>query len=203
MPQILKDITGQRFNKLVAIKHIYSKKWLFKCDCGNETIMTKAHVKRNKTCGCERYIRKHGFANKIREYAIWKSIKGRCYNKSDQSYKKYGGRGIRVCDRWLESFSNFLSDIGFSPTKKHSIDRINNDGNYEPLNCRWATNTQQTRNQSSNIIILYKNQEKNLSEWCEILNLNYHTIYGRIKSYGWSKEKAISTPIRKITKRSK
>lgn len=105
----------------------------------------------------------------------------RCTDRQYTSYHNYGGRGIKVCDRWLESFENFLNDIGERPSKEHSIDRINNDGDYKPDNCRWATAKEQGRNKRNNFIVSYKGVEKPLSEWCEHLGLVYRDVYVKIK----------------------
>jgi len=87
----------------------------------------------------------HGLSNTV-EYKAWKRMKNRCYNKNDNRYHDWGGRGIRVCDRWINSFTNFLSDVGLRPSDKHSLDRIDNNGNYEPNNCKWSTGSEQSRN---------------------------------------------------------
>ena len=115
-------------------------------------------------------------------------MKTRCYNKNSKYYYNYGGRGIQICDRWKNSFSFFLEDVGERPSKNHSIDRINNDGNYEPKNCRWSTRKQQANNRRTNIMI----GEKTLTQVCKERNLNYWTVYRRINR-GWSIEEAICT----------
>ena len=203
------DITGQKFNYLTAIKYVdYDKnhrsRWLFKCDCGNEKILDSLWVRKGniKSCGCynsrvatERMI-KHGLA-KTKEHSAWCNIKGRCFNPNEKSYKYYGARGITVCDRWLDSFENFFEDMGYAPSHKHSIDRIDVNGNYEPSNCRWATDKQQGRNKTNNINITYKNEIHCLAEWCEILNLKYKTIQNRLGKYKWDVVRAFETPIPK------
>lgn len=157
------DLIGRRFCRLVvkatAETEVKSKKtcWNCVCDCGKETIVRTGSLEsgNTKSCGClmmERILEAvstHGMAY-TKEYRCWQSIRDRCYNKSFANYKHYGGRGIKVCDRWLESFENFYEDMGDKPSKKHSIDRINNDGNYHPDNCRWATDYEQAINKRGN-----------------------------------------------------
>jgi len=198
------DIAGKKYSKLTAISFCYSKSqihyWLFNCDCGNNKILRKNEVKcgRTRSCGC--LMRKYpSDTTKSKSYHTWQSMRDRCFNSKNSRYASYGGRGIKVCDKWLK-FENFLEDMGQPPSPKHSIDRINNDGDYEPSNCRWSNNTEQTRNQSSNIRIEYLGVIRNLSEWCEILGLNYSTTYNRLITLNWESSKALSFPTRKMTK---
>lgn len=162
------DLTGMRYGRLIALRYDYSScrrgsHWLCRCDCGKETIVSVSHLKSAHTisCGCfhhdEVVKRKthHGHARRTLDgkyhhtkvYACWVSLKGRCLNPKKTGYKNYGGRGIKVCERWKDSFEAFLEDMGEPPTPQHSIDRINNDGNYEPGNCRWAIAKEQNNNQ--------------------------------------------------------
>ena len=170
----------------------------FKCICGKEFIdrIDKVQGGGSKGCGCRKGNPTHGYTTgqKTDEYNIWCKIKDRCRNKNDL---RYGGRGIIICERWLGSFENFLSDMGKRPTPKHSIDRIDNDGNYEPSNCKWATKTEQARNRRSNVFITYNNETHCLNEWAEKLSMPPMTLWSRLYRYGWSIEKAITFPIRK------
>lgn len=114
------------------------------------------------------------------EYRAWKSIRARCYSRRNDHYRYYGGRGIKVCDRWRDSFEAFLEDMGPRP-EGHSIHRINNDGNYEPGNCRWATNEEQARNKSNNVIIELDGIRKTAADWAQELGLDMSTLCKRIK----------------------
>lgn len=134
------------------------------------------------------------------EYKSWENMRTRCLNSKSTRFKDYGGRGIKICLRWLNSFEDFYKDMGPRPSSKHSLDRINNDGNYSPSNCRWSTNEQQYRNRRSNKVLKYKGKKKTLIEWTEILGLNYKTIHLRL-SKGCSVEEAFEKPLR-ITKRT-
>lgn len=112
-------------------------------------------------------------------------------------YPRYGGRGIKVCDRWRHSFENFLADLGPAPSPEHQLDRINNDGNYTPTNCRWATRSQQIRNSSKARRLSFGGQTLHVGEWAKKLGINRQTIQMRIDSLGWSIDKALSTPVKR------
>jgi hypothetical protein len=142
---------------LIPVKFVYRRgwqdHWLFKCRCGNEKITRFNSYKSGGTrsCGCLLSLvkEKHGAAYRgviSPEYRAWRAMKNRCNNAKGLRYADWGGRGIRVCRQWAESFTKFLEDMGPRPGKGYSLDRINNDGNYEPGNCRWATAAQQQKN---------------------------------------------------------
>src|SRR6266487_1181524 len=153
------DISGSKFGRLTAIRIAAKNKqgtyrWLCKCDCGNEAIVKVASLMDGNTnsCGCllsesmSKRKTKHNACN-TPEYDAWQNMKSRCYDKNRKQYKDYGGRGILVCERWLNSFENFISDMGIKPSAKHSLDRFpDKNGNYEPANCRWANFYEQSRN---------------------------------------------------------
>ena len=120
-------------------------------------------------------------------------MKRRCFNPNNERYKDYGGRGITMCEQWKNDFLKFMADMGERPSKKHSIDRIDNDKGYCKQNCRWATTKEQNNNMRSNRLITYNNETHNMSEWAEILGLKYHTLTARIYSNNYDIEKSFTT----------
>lgn len=157
----VRDLTGRRFGLLKVIKFVrvqgQASFWKCRCDCGKMTIVRSYHLNNGhtKSCGCfsqdnPAHLR-HGHTRNRRhssEYMAWSSMKTRCLNPNNKRWKDYGGRGITICTRWLESFEAFFADMGPKPSRRHSIDRKNNNGNYNKRNCRWATPEQQNRNRN-------------------------------------------------------
>ena len=185
----LKDIKGQRFGKLIVLERAENRirksgrqdvVWESKCDCGNSKNIRSTSLLQGltKSCGCiaiekvKNLNLSHNMCQ-IKEYKAWSKLKSRCYTKTDNKYYAYGARGIKVCDRWLESFDNFYKDMGDAPTKKHSIDRIDVNGNYEPSNCRWATNKVQSNNKTTNVYVEYGGVKYTLKTLSEHLDIPY------------------------------
>lgn len=208
------DLTGQRFGRLVAVEYLGQRipkrsgnrggkrersHWRCMCDCGSEHTTTADSLKAGaKSCGCV-FRELDGYHGKMDtpEYSVWQAMIQRCTNRSNPGYASYGGRGISVCDRWRHDFLAFLSDMGERPESGFgrsnlSIDRINNDGNYEPENCRWATSFEQDRNKRSNRMIEFRGETKCLMDWSRETGINYVTIINRLNS-GWTTEDALTT----------
>jgi hypothetical protein len=133
------------------------------------------------------------------EYATWLAMKQRCQDPKSTNYPRYGGRGIKVCHRWTFSFQDFLDDMGKKPTENHSIERKNNSGDYEPDNCIWATPKQQANNRRSNTILSLNGKSQTLSQWADETGFGVNAICNRLHD-GWSVEKTLTTPIRKMAK---
>lgn len=201
-------LAGERFGKLVAVEETGKKNgksvWLCNCDCGAQTEVLRNNLVSGitKSCGCLRKeasterATKHGHTthtDRSSEYESWQGMKNRCKNPSHMSWPRYGGRGIKVCPQWVDSFETFLKDMGPKPTEEHSIDRIDNDGNYEPGNCRWATSEEQHFNRADTVLVTARGKTMNVREWAEETGLNERTIRTRIRK-GWDHERAVSTP---------
>lgn len=170
------------------------------CDCGNIHYATLNAMRSGGTmsCGClnrelaSARFKKHGMRFKP-EYTAWQLMKDRCTNPNSGCFSYYGGRGITVCARWFGDFRNFLADMGMRPSSKHTLDRIDGNGNYEPGNCRWATRKEQSRNRSNTQLVTFRDQTKSLGEWCEILQIDYNNTNKRLWR-GWSVIRAFTEP---------
>jgi hypothetical protein len=131
------------------------------------------------------------------EYSVWSSMIQRCTNPNDKAYKNYGGRGISVYKKWREDFGNFYKDMGLRPSQKHTIERINNDGDYEPSNCEWATREKQSINKRSNRLVTMGGETKTLQQWINESGIKYATVNKRLYIYKWDIERALTTPTQK------
>lgn len=140
-------------------------------------------------------MKKHG-KTFTTEYVSWNSMKDRCYNENHMAYKNYGGRGIFVCDRWINSFENFLNDMGKKPNGNYSIHRINNDNGYCPKNCKWATHKEQQGNTKKSHMITFNGKTQCLSAWAEDLGISRSTLDMRINKNKWTIERALTQRVR-------
>ena len=185
------DKIGKKFNRLTVLSLEYRDEHYFafcRCDCGTEKEVRfeRVLINRIKSCGClKRELNKaqfltHNLSN-TSEHRSWMSMRQRCLNPNEPRYKSYGGRGIKICDRWIESFENFLEDLGFKPTLKHTLERKDVNGDYTPENCCWATNKEQSRNRQDTIYFEISGEKKSLIEWCEIYNVSYDRVRSRVK----------------------
>lgn len=179
------DLTGQKFNKLTAIKYDSNEKWLFECECGKQVVKKGSDVKRGKILSCSKLCTT-GNPSKHPLYYTWDGIKKRCYQENATGYKNYGGRGIKMCDEWKNSFWEFVNDMGDKPFKACSIERLDNNKNYSKDNCIWASSTQQAQNRRNNIYIIYQYETYTLFKLCKLLNLKHSTIHWRLKKSGLS-----------------
>lgn len=201
------DLVGRRFGKLMVTQFDGIKAfpsgvktvWKCVCDCGNEvSVYGSALTNKNrgtKSCGCEarrvtgERSKTHGMTG-TRAYRIWQAMHNRCRNSKVANYAIYGGRGIKVCERW-NSFENFIADMG-DPPNGYSIDRIDNDGDYYPENCRWASRTEQARNKSTNRRLTLNGETRLLVEWAEQLGIDQASLRERLDK--WPLEAALTTP---------
>lgn len=258
----VKDLSGQRFGRLVAVEYAGRERWRCQCDCGNSKLVVTGNLKRHtRSCGCiakqprsdltgvrrglltvvaihdrkgghprwfcrcdcggtsiiTDYTLRHGttmscgclssrttIGDRVRihgktscpEYKVWCGMKRRCLNRNERSYVQYGGRGISICARWANSFEAFLEDMGARPSIRHEVDRIDNNGNYEPGNCRWLLKAKQAQNRRNNTYITHDGKTLCLMEWQRITGIKYATIQHRIYR-GWSVSDALTIPVRK------
>lgn len=196
---------GEVFGRWTVIGERISKNgeshYPCRCKCGKvKEIFYQNLIKgKSKSCGCGKGHQPIHGMSETSTYAIWCAMKFRCYNPKSPAYKNYGGRGIKVCDRWLHSFENFFADMGERPSKSHSIDRINNDVGYCQENCRWATFVENNHNRRNSRHFYYKGKNIHVSELSKKTGIKAKTIIARIDVRGWSIDKAIETPPRKIT----
>lgn len=192
---------GDRYGFLTVTNRVQNvnlrqSRWICECDCGQDTQVYGHHLRTGnvRSCGCNRLAAMalanstHGLTQS-RTYHSWNMMKQRCRNPKAKDYKKYGGRGITVCDRW-STFTNFLADMGLRPDDA-TLDRIDNDGSYTPDNCRWATGIEQQANRAVTQMLSFDCETKPLSEWARDADLPYKTVYMRLTRYGWTPAQAL------------
>lgn len=206
------NLTGQRYGRLVVVQEIERvrprvRRFECLCDCGNTSYVRLGNLRSGITtsCGCWSLEYRRGIAacdqathglSKHALYPTWRNMMRRCYNTKDRSYKNYGGRGIKVCERW-HRVENFIADMCARPHPDSTVERKDNDGNYSPENCYWATRLQQNRNRRNTKMIELNGETRSLGEWCEAYKMDYHVVRDRIYRYQWPLEKALITPLMK------
>ena len=201
------DLTGQKFGRLTVVGYSHTKNgnsyWHCVCECGNVTIVYGRDLKNGntKSCGClsreitRERVFKHGQRHS-RLYHIWRDMKKRCCNPHSHDYQCYGGRGITVCDEWktdFQAFYNWAMANGYR--EDLTIDRIDVNGGYNPLNCRWATMKEQCNNRTSNRLLTYNGLTITMAEWAQKANIPYRVVKDRINRCGWSVDRALTTPV--------
>jgi hypothetical protein len=195
--------SGEVYGRLTVMKETTSwispsgvirRMFICRCSCGNIKTFRLDKLKDCviKSCGCLR--RKHGLA-KTGAYKSWGGMRDRCCGSNENQRKNYGNRGIIICKRWKHSFENFYADMGERPKGK-TIDRIDNDGDYTPENCRWATPKQQANNRRSNVFVELNGRRKTITELGRVFNIAIHVLRYRIIDKGWSLERALRTKVR-------
>lgn len=202
----IKDLTGQKFGKLTVKSFVEKRKnnymWLCLCDCGTEKVISRGDFKSGHTRSCGCYVKDkvalgigytHGYARRGKicgEYRSWQQMINRCTNPNSEYYHRYGGRGITVCDSWMEDFSNFIADMGDRPNAKMSIERIDNNKGYYKENCKWATAAEQNNNRCSGRKITIDGQTKSIKSWSAISPMSSRAIIGRLNR-GWKPHDAV------------
>jgi hypothetical protein len=214
MPKMI-DLRGKRFGRLVVSDiGTYTGKdprWVCRCDCGRIVTVSGAKLRSGNTRSCTclraeltgergRTINATHGRSRTPEYRIWASMLARCHGALSQR-KNYGGRGISVCKEWRDDFAAFFRDMGARPSRHHSIDRIDNSGNYTPENCRWATTTTQHNNTRANRVLTLDGASRTAAEWSRLLGISQNAIYTR-KRQGWDDRRILLTPIQKRRKRA-
>lgn len=203
------DLTGKTFGKWIVLSYAgmhdgdYAKFWNCLCQgCGAEREVSGNALKQGSTSSCRKCQRrvpptptvKHGMTG-TPEYTAWSAMKDRCY-RDKNCWHNYGGRGIVVCKEWLGSFQAFFDHVGKKPSKEHQLDRINNDGNYEPGNVRWVLPVQNHRNKRTNRLLIVDGVSKTATEWCEQYGIHPNTLWKRLES-GMDHASAVKTPVDK------
>ena len=206
IPARTKDLTGHPpFGRLTVVAYAgstrSSSQWRCECECGETIVVLRSNLMNGATTSCGCFRREsvaarsttHGLSSAT-EYHSWQAMLKRSGNPNDPAYDRYGGRGITVCDRWRNSFEAFYEDMGDKPSPRHSVERRENSGNYEPGNCYWATPEQQNRNRRNNLLLTHDGRTQCAAAWAEELKMRASTLYGRLKN-GWSVERALTEPV--------
>lgn len=204
------DLTGKVFNNITVLhrtknNHLNQTQWVCRCICGKVWAVVGNCLKtgNTKSCGCvslmatTKRFTKHGHTSKgtvTPEYRAWRHLFDRCDSPKCREYINYGGRGIGICNRWRDSFDNFLRDMGHKPFPEAAIDRIDNNGDYTPENCRWVTASQNNMNRRNNRILTYNGVSKALTEWARESITTVSTFSSRINR-GWSVHDAMTKPL--------
>ena len=199
-----------RFGRLTLIERRPERKAVVRCDCGTVKIVFYDNVIRGKTrsCGCLSRERSttHGGTIGARngqtmaEYGVWNKMRQRCSGLDRKSAHNYADRGIKVCERWTADFSAFFADMGPRPTPKHTLERVENDGNYEPSNCRWATRKEQLNNKRTNRFIEFDSRRQTIAAWADEYGIHRCALRQRVFVYGWPIRRALTTPTRQWIK---
>jgi hypothetical protein len=202
--------SSEKYGRLTLVRGTGERR-IFLCDCGahKEMLWRNVRTGKSQSCGCLHKERTaaakttHGHSRhgKITpEFQAYRSMMARCYRRTNNRFSEYGGRGITVCGRWKGDFAAFLADVGHRPSPRHSIDRTNNDGNYEPSNVQWATKQKQGRNKRNNVAVVAHGRKMTLVEAASQFGVPYSTLKARIVYYGWSHDRAISEPVRSLSR---
>lgn len=200
---------GSVYGRLTVLRRIDELQWLCQCECGKQKAIYRMNLRRgaSRSCGClssemtAARSYKHGAAKRGKltpEYRIWRGMKTRCTNPNEISYRYYGQRGVTICKRW-RSFNAFLADMGPRPSKKYSIERIDNEGPYSPENCKWALPLEQGCNKRNNHLLSHAGLTLTLSQWSRHVGLKPGTLYARITKQHWPPSRALQ-PLNRPTK---
>ncbi len=199
MPPKKIDLAGKKYGKLLVIEFSHKgdygcSMWLCQCECGSMVKVQAGLLNSGKnSCGCSNRAFKHLNAKKGQqsyEYRCFYSMKRRCYNQTTTRYKDYGGRGIKICERWVNSFENFLSDMGKRPSSLHSLDRIDNNGDYSPQNCKWSTAKEQISNRRSSVMLVFNGEKISLTDFANLVDRSPTGVRRRIFKLKESPEEA-------------
>lgn len=203
------EIKGTKFGRLTPVERMPNLKlkrvWRCICDCGGEkdVLLNSLRIGRTQSCGCikreqsseRKFAQIHGECHKSLEHSSWSAMHARCNNEKHHAYANYGGRGIKVCDRWSgpQGYQNFLKDMGRRPNKSWSLDRIDGRKSYFPENCRWATSKTQLRNTRVNVRISYQGRTQTMADWADETSIDYATFAYRHRT-GWDMHRIMTTP---------